>query len=54
MLDKLPADMDGEAASPAANHLFKVNKNEPSHARRADIRPIPSQRGQASLALQES
>lgn len=29
MLDKLPADMDGEAASPAANHLFKVNKTNP-------------------------
>jgi hypothetical protein len=25
MLDKLPSDMDGEAATPAANHLFDVN-----------------------------
>jgi len=25
MLDDLPADMDGEASSPAANHLFEVN-----------------------------
>jgi hypothetical protein len=29
MLDKLPADMDGQAATPAANHLFKVNKMDP-------------------------
>jgi hypothetical protein len=27
MLSELPADFDGEAATPAANHLFQVNKN---------------------------
>jgi hypothetical protein len=26
MLDELPADMDGESATPAANHLFQVNE----------------------------
>jgi hypothetical protein len=25
MLNELPSDMDGEAATPAANHLFDVN-----------------------------
>jgi hypothetical protein len=30
MLNKLPADMDGEAATPAANHLFEVNKMNPT------------------------
>jgi hypothetical protein len=29
MLDELPADMDGEAATPAANHLFEVNEKDP-------------------------
>ncbi len=29
MLDKLPEDMDGEAATPAANHLFEVNDKDP-------------------------
>ena len=29
MLDNLPEDMDGEAATPAANHLFKVNQEDP-------------------------
>jgi hypothetical protein len=26
MLDELPEDMAGEAAAPAANHLFEVNE----------------------------
>jgi hypothetical protein len=29
MLNALPADMDGEVATAAANHLFKVNKTNP-------------------------
>jgi hypothetical protein len=29
MLDKLPKDMAGEAATPAANHLFEVNNKDP-------------------------
>jgi hypothetical protein len=29
MLDDLPADMDGEAATPAAPHLFQVNEENP-------------------------
>ena len=29
MLDEIPADMDGEAATPAANHLFEVNETDP-------------------------
>jgi hypothetical protein len=27
MLDELPSDMDGEAATPASDHLFTVNEN---------------------------
>jgi hypothetical protein len=27
MLAKIPDNMDGEAATPAANHLFEVNKS---------------------------
>jgi hypothetical protein len=29
MLDKLPSNMDGEAATAAVNHLFEVNKKNP-------------------------
>ena len=29
MLEELPADMDGEAATPAPSHLFEVNENDP-------------------------
>ena len=29
MLDELPSDMEGEAATPAANHLFQVNESNP-------------------------
>jgi hypothetical protein len=29
MLYKLPANMDGEATSPAVNHLFEMNKRNP-------------------------
>ncbi len=28
MLDKLPNDMDGEAAIPASNHLFQANETK--------------------------
>jgi hypothetical protein len=27
MLDEVPTDMGGEAATPAANHLFEVNED---------------------------
>lgn len=29
MLDELPPDMDGEAVTPACNHLFEVNQDDP-------------------------
>jgi hypothetical protein len=29
VLDEVPHDMDGTAATPAANHLFTVNKTDP-------------------------
>jgi hypothetical protein len=30
MMDDLPTDMDGEAATLAANYLFKVNETNPA------------------------
>jgi hypothetical protein len=30
MLGELPKDMDGESASPAPNHLFEVNMENPA------------------------
>jgi hypothetical protein len=29
VLNELPSDMDGEAATAAANHLFEVNEKDP-------------------------
>jgi hypothetical protein len=38
ILDEAPSDMDGTAASPAANHLFSVNdKLDKINAKRADL-----------------
>jgi hypothetical protein len=38
ILDEAPSDMDGTAASPAANHLFSVNdKSDKIDAKRADL-----------------
>jgi Reverse transcriptase (RNA-dependent DNA polymerase) len=36
MLDELPSWMDGEAATPAGNHLFVVNENNPQKLEREE------------------
>jgi hypothetical protein len=36
MLDELPVLMDGEAATPASNHLFVVNENNPQKLERKE------------------
>jgi hypothetical protein len=37
MLIDLPADMDGEAATPAAAHLFQVNEKDPPEKLNEDL-----------------
>jgi hypothetical protein len=52
MLDEAPDDMDGEAATPAAKHLFEVNDNNPVKLTKAESGIVSSFGSKAIISMQ--